>query len=113
MLPLDLSSATKIKELKLLQAGSSVQWIVRTLQTVKSKSIQLISICLSTALPEMEYDHREWQDLDHLLIRFWTSHSIRPRVMYLARYGGKDLGDRFPSLLPELTRRGLVDIVKL
>jgi len=113
MLSLDLSSATNLKHLKLVQTGPSVGWIVRALQTVKSKSIQFIGIYPPITLPEREDVHREWQDLDNLLVQFWISHSIRPRVQYTVGGGKKDLRGRFPSLLPELTRRGLVDLVEI
>jgi len=110
---LDLSKATKLKYLKFLWTRSSVQWIATTLQTVKSKNLQRIIICQAIALPEEieEAVYREWQDLDRLLVQFWASHLIRPRVTYVVGKGGKDLRDHVPSLLPELTRRGLVDLV--
>ena len=92
---------------------SSIQWIALTLQTVKSKKLQRIHVCQATALPEDigEVICREWQDLDRTLVQFWISHSIRPRVTYVVGKGGKDLRDHVPNLLPELTRRGLVDLV--
>jgi len=80
-----------------------------TLQTVKSRGIQHIDIYPMTIGEEV---YPEWQDLDHLLVKLCTSHSIRPRVMYEAGRGGKILRDRVSSLLPELTRRGLVDLVE-
>ena len=89
------------------------------LQTVKSKKLQQITIQLRTLTLRKMFvgvDEWEWQDLDHLLVRFWTSHSIRPLVMYDPDEEGEDLRDkidRMLSLLPELTKRGLVDIVEL
>ena len=49
-------------------------------------------------------------ELDRLLVQFWVTHSIRPRVVNAA---GKGLRGYGPSLLPELTRRGLVDLVEI
>jgi len=53
---------------------------------------------------------RRWSDLDHLLVEFWESRSIRPRV------GCKRLGEKqqymdycIGCLLPEITKRGIVD----
>jgi len=92
---------------------SSAQWIITTLQTVESKNLQRINICQAIVLPKEieEMVCQEWHDLDRLLVQFWTSHSIRPEVTYVAQKGGEDLRDHAPSLLPELTRRGLVDLV--
>ena len=59
-----------------------------------------------------EEDDRQWKDLDLLLVQFWSTHSIRPRVVCVAGRVGEDLRDRLPSLLPELTRRGLIDLVE-
>jgi len=87
-----------------------------TLQTVDSKNLKSITIKPHDPPPEtIEEDvYQEWQDLDRVLVQFWTSHSIRPRVVYMPRLGeGKDLGVDVPILLPELTKRGLVDLVKL
>ena len=61
-----------------------------------------------------EAARREWLDLDRLLVQLWESRSIRPRVGY------KGLGQRMKQqttdywvgcLLPEITRRGIVDPV--
>ena len=111
----DLSKATKLKQLKFRKKNrSSVQWITMTLQTVESRKLQSITICPQGPGPEtvVEEAYQEWQDLDHLLVQFWTSHSIRPRVRYVAGREGKDLRGDAPRLLPELTRRGLVDLVE-
>ena len=116
---LDISKAKKLKHLTFSRSRSSrstVQWITMTLQTVDSKNLQSITIKPHDRPPEtIEEDvYQEWQDLDRVLVQFWTSRSIRPRVVYMPRLGeGKDLGVDVPILLPELTRRGLVDLVKL
>jgi len=95
--------------------GASVQWITTTLQTAESKNIRDITISLFYPFPETIRGAvcQEWEDLDRVLVQFWTSYSIRPQVMYAGRQGVKDLRDDVPSLLPELTRRGLVDLVEV
>lgn len=102
--------ATKLKGLSFLQKGSSIRWINTTLQTVKSKSLQHIGIYLLDFFPTVGgAAQREWLDLDHLLVRFWASYSIRPQVAYVGREW-KDLTDHAPSLLPKLTSRRLIDL---
>ena len=115
MVSLGLSKATKLKHLSFLQTRtrSTVQWISMTLQTVKSENLQSISILYDGCLETIEEEfHQEWQDLDRLLVQFWVTHSIRPRVAYKVRRGERDLGDGVPSLLPELTGREIVDLVR-
>ena len=113
---LDLSKAKKLKDLAFRWRGLSVKWVAVTLQTVESKKLQQITIhpFEITRLENLakEMVHREWHDLDRLLVQFWTSLSIRPQVVYEQAEGRKDLRDYSPSLLPELTRRGLVDLVE-
>jgi len=85
------------------------------LQTLESKNLQRITIRLYTVTTEEPIEEtvlQEWLDLDRMLVRFWTSHSIRPRLMYASNEGRKDMGDRAQSLLPELTKRDLVDLVE-
>jgi hypothetical protein len=106
---LDFSKATKLKELVFYCGEPNVQRITMALQTVQSKNLQQITICPygSWENPVEEDVRQEWQDLDHLLVQFWTSCSIRPRIIY-----GDYLRALVPNLLPELTRRGLVDLVE-
>ena len=95
--------------MKFSLAQPSVRWITATLRTVISKSLRRISIDLHDETIS-EAVNQEWQDLDHLLVQFWTSHSIRPRIVYVAKKGKGDLRDHVLSWLPELTRRGLIDL---
>ena len=84
------------------------------LQTIESEDLQRIILCPYDAALEDPTDevYLEWLDLDRLLVQFWTSRSIRPRVVYEPDERGLDMGDYAPSLLPELTRRGLVDLIE-
>ena len=113
---LDLSKTTKLKDLTFQGSMSSVRWIVAILQTVESKNLQQITIYpYSSPLGSLaeQTDHQEWQDLDRLLVQFWTSYSIRPQLMYSPDDGGRGTRDHAQSLLPGLTRRGLVDLVEV
>jgi len=109
----DLSTAAKLRHLAVLCTRPGVRWVTEALGTVKSKNLQRITICLATdtmsTIPEPV--RRQWHDLDRLLVQFWTSHSIRPKVSYEVVMGG-DMKDYAPRLLPELTRRGLVDLTE-
>ena len=112
---LDLSKAPKLKCITFLGRRSNIYWVVAALRTVESKNLQQITIRLHTATLRNsieETDCQEWQDLDQLLVQFWTSHSIRPQLVYSPNSGGREARDRAPRLLPELTRRGLVDLVE-
>ena len=106
---LDLSKATKLKELVFRSRELSVQWIVTALQTVNSKDLQKIFIYLggnASVHPLDEMVHQEWVDLDHLLLQFWTSHSIRPKVVYVMR----QLDNYTPLMFPEVVKKGVLDI---
>ena len=47
-----------------------------------------------------------------MLVQFWTSHAIRPKIEYEAGEEGEDLKGLAPGLLPELTRRQVVDLLE-
>ena len=83
------------------------------LQTVESEDLQRIILRPDITTSNMTEGTvpQEWQDLDLLLVRFWTSRSIRPQVVYAPITGGEDTSYHAPNLLPELTRRGAVDLV--
>jgi hypothetical protein len=112
--PFDLSKATKLKELSFRWGGPGVQRVTTALQTVRSKNLQQIAIRLYARFvnPVEEKVRQEWQDLDRLLVQFWTSRSIRLKIKYEAWEGENSLGALAQSLLPELTRRGAVDLVE-
>ena len=84
------------------------------LQTAKSKDLQHIEVNLYTALvgPIGETVQQEWLDLDRLLARFSTSHSIRPTITHNKGEGWVNLRNLAPTLLPELTTREAVDLVE-
>ena len=81
------------------------------LQTVKSKNLQQITVQsqeVGHGMPNVEEKFlQEWQDLDRLLVQFWTSHSIRPKLVD----SSERLKNRTLTLFPELTKRGLLDVV--
>ena len=107
--PFDLSEAKKLKELEFqFTLGTpSVEWIATTTRTAKSKDLRQIRIRSNLAsIDSIEGTaRREWQDLDHLLVELWTSHSIRPNVRFKTCWREGDPRDVAPSLLPELASR--------
>ena len=105
--PLDLSHAAKLKSVELRLESLSVQWIIATLQTAKTEYFRRVTIFIGVCFDMVEdLDRREWQDLDHLLVRLWTSHSIVPKLRYVVT---KETRSLVPTLLPELVNRGLID----
>jgi hypothetical protein len=55
----------------------------------------------------------EWSNLDRLLVRFWESHSIRPKVVCTREAeGGRDPMDCVGRLLVEIVEGGIIDRVE-
>jgi hypothetical protein len=121
--PIDLSKATKLKDVVFQPNSWRVEWIATTLQTItpKHRDLQQISIRVapqSTIViagpgangePTIGEPIRgRCLGLDHLLVQLWVSHSIRPKVMYT----GKDMRGYIGRLLPEIAERGIVDLVE-
>jgi hypothetical protein len=111
--PLNLSKATKLEDLSLWCEGY-VRWVTMALQTVQSENLQRIIIRPSTTTGYGigEAAHREWWDLDRLLVQFWVSRPTRPKIMYMAGKRENGFGDLARRLLPELTQRGALDLVE-
>ena len=102
----------------------SVDWLTRTLQTItpEHRELQEIAICLPSYLAVLplatsveqvigEENLREWSGLDHILVQFWESGPVRPKVMrVVSEGGGWQRGDCIRSMLPETTKLlGLVE----
>ena len=109
----DLSKLTKLKDVAF--GCPDIQRITMTLQTAESVNLEQINIYSPADFgePTEESAYRGWQDLDRLLLQFWTSRSIRPKIRYRQGNGGSDLRDVAPRLLPELTSRRIVDLIKI
>ena len=88
-----------------------IGWIHAALRTVKSTNLQRIEIYIGFPSPgSIFWDtvDREWRDLDRVLVQLWTSHLIRTKILYVETHTGDYLRGR----LPEVIRRGLVDLVQ-
>jgi len=112
---LDLSETTKLEDVEFRCSEPNVRSITMALQTAKFESLQRITILADAttfANPIEETICQEWQDLDRLLAQLWTSHSVCPKVTFKKIKGWGGFRDVPPSLLPELTRRGVVDVVE-
>jgi hypothetical protein len=59
-----------------------------------------------------EAAHQEWRDLDRLLVQFWISRPVRPKIMYMAGKRENGFGDLARRLLPEPTQRCATDPVE-
>jgi len=101
----------------------SIEWITMALKTItpEHQDLRRISIYLAPHMtcigPDAkrslgEATSRRWSDLDHLLVQFWESRSIRPRVGCERQGENRQNTEyRFGCLLPEITKRGIVDPV--
>ena len=109
----DFSKITKLKNV-VLYCNGSTRWITTTIQTINLRSLQQITIDSRHPIPTEieELNYQEWQELDRLLAQLWTSYSIRPRVAFGGKEEVDDVRAIASRLLPELTRRGVVDVVK-
>ena len=91
-------------------------WIIATLETITSKHRDFRKIYIDVDhVRELDKANPEvaWSDLDRLLVKFWESRSIRTRLGLTEppkRAGGMRGLAMF--LLPELTKRGMIDFVE-
>ena len=53
----------------------------------------------------------QWMELDHLLAQLWESQLIRPKALcYTPQGAEEDVAECMGCLLPEITRRGIIDL---
>jgi hypothetical protein len=118
---IDLSKAKKLKDIAFQLNWWAVEWVITALQTITLKHQDLRQITIEVShflsLFRIYADIRpaigetifgQWVELDRLLVKFWESRSILPRVVYTM---GQDMGDCIGILLPEVTKRGIIDLV--
>jgi hypothetical protein len=116
----DLSKATKLKDVVFRPESKTVEWVTVALKTVTPahRDLRQISIHIPyyLTLPRVYTNLRqgigkasseEWLDLDRLLVQLWESRSIRPRFVCMTK---GTLGVSIGYYLPEMTRRGIGDL---
>jgi hypothetical protein len=113
----DLSRTTRLKDVVFRWGALSAEWVITTLQTISPKHQDLRQITIEVphhftrlnvgAIGDTALG--QWLDLDRLLVQFWESRSIRPRVVCSM---GQNRSDCVGCLLPEITKRGLIDPIQ-
>jgi len=118
--PFDLSKATKLRDTVFRPESENVEWITATLLTIapEHRELRHISIhapyCLTLDIEQSVGGaaSRQLSDLDCLLVQFWESHSIRPRIGCVGlREEGQNAEYYVGCWFPEITKRGVVDLV--
>jgi len=132
---LDFSSALKLNEVVFGVGILSAVWMTLALKTITPahRDFHDITIHVSEYLPsianptslretlgELFYEsfYGQWMDLDQLLVQFWESRGIRPKVGCIVPKKGKvamfeHTECLLPEILPEITKRGIVELVDL
>ena len=119
--PIDLSEATKLKEVVLRPIPCDINWVTLGLKTITSthkdlREVSLIipfhSIPINKGFDEGVYT--QWADLDRALIQFQLTHPIRTKLLYIAgsdTEAGKRASEFIESLLPEAIKGGAIRLV--
>ena len=98
-----------------------VEWITAAFRTTIPELPELRRISIRVPYNLATYSIKRtnasvyggWLDLDRLLVQLWESCYTRPKVICTALCGEeRDMRDFVEYLLPELTKRGMLRIVK-
>ena len=127
---IDFSKATKLVDVQ-FSIGQNPRWIAETLRTITYDHHSLRQISISTFYAYLRQelsnfdptDHQrrliqnadtEWLELDHFLVQLRESRPVRLEVLYhLTGSAHKEKARSYmENLLPELTMRGMVDLVE-
>ena len=125
---IDLSKATKLADAIFWPESMDAEWITNALQTVTPdhRDLRQISIHVPShftpygGVPDerrvaRDETYGEWLELDRLLVQLWESYSLRPRVTYTVPNEEQRLvcmRDCIGQLLPEITERGIINLVE-
>jgi len=120
---INLSGATRLKDLAFRYQSHEIGWIAEALGTITPQhgDLRRISIYLPFRLTVGinvresvgEAIVRQWLDLDRLLVQFWESHSIRSRIGCMRLWEKRRNVEYYVGcLLPEAAKRGVVDLVE-
>ena len=129
--PIDLSTAWKLEDVGFRFTNSSnVHWVSTALRTITTdhqnlREVLLFAPCMHYCiLPTFDHTNpdaitraigegvfRQWLEFDHLLARLWESHSIHLKFPCHRRQDGVHCPCG-GSLLPEVTSRGMADLVE-
>ena len=121
---IDLSRAPKLQAITFSPETFTAEWIVAALETIapKHRDLRRITIFLNdsaiaSASPNRrvlesigERVHKQWLDLDRLLLRLWESQSIRTEAVGTSLRDVRDAKAVFRCLLPEMTERGVIEV---
>ncbi|KAF9789320.1 hypothetical protein BJ322DRAFT_1105182 [Thelephora terrestris] len=119
---INLSKAIRLKEVIFVLEETEDVWTTVALKTITSKHTQFkkVSIFIPVVDPALLGEAigffgktflDRWMDFDRVLVQLWESHAIHTQAIYLTEQQEKEARDFIGSLLPEMTRRGIVKMV--
>ena len=121
----DLSKATKLKDVTFRVDSSDVEWVTIALRTITPKHRDLGRISISadylsiivmlsadTAMREVEEQTLgQWLELDRLIVELWGSYSIPPKILSCALLFKEETArDLMGRLLPGTTGGGTTNL---
>ena len=121
----DLSKATRLKDLTFRIDSSHTKWVTRALRTITANHRDLQQISISPAYystivmfganPRQDIGEQmlgQWLELDRLLRQIWESYSIPPKILCYALSCKEEATRMFVGrLLPETTGGGTINLV--
>ena len=118
---IDLSRVPNLQDVAFRLTSLSVGWITRVFKTTipRHQGLRKISIRIRhlayfdlDTIKQSE-DYEQWLDFDRLLVQFWESRSTCPTVVWTTwKRERQNMRGFAECLLPEITRRGMIDFVK-
>ena len=115
---IDLSEALSLHGVTFGSSFLNLGWVVAALETITRKNNALHQVTIyvfdevsgGPDVSPFQRFYREWTSLDRLLVEFWESRSIIPKLQN--PWGGEDDPAWYiRDLLPESTRREILNLV--
>ena len=123
---IDLSKATKLRDVSFLLTSLSVEYVTQTLQTLTPEHQDFRQISINVPYRQAlsndgvgvgqavgEPVYNQWLELDRLLIQLWDSRSIRPKISYFAmKEERRQMAKSVGYLLPRAAKEEILDLVE-
>jgi len=120
----DFFKTTRLKEVVFRLGGTLDVQTTIALETLTSehRDLQRVSIHIPIKAPSIDDPvnmrqvirgavDKQWMDLDRVLIQLWETNAIPTQVIYTTEEGKKEGREYIGALLPEMTKRGILEVV--
>ena len=115
---IDFSKAVKLKKVVFRFEALNDVWVASSLKTLTTNHRDLSQISIDipggylvSSQQTMGEVNRQWEELDRALVQLWELNKIHTQAIY-REIREEGAYEHVEKMLPEMTKRGIVELVK-